>query len=110
MTTNNHEKLPTMQLFADGNNTETYLVPEPQIKKATSKVMPTTTYEPSTFVNMPVAFQCNICFKAFTCQSNLTTHERIHTGHRPYVCKTCGKAFAQSNNLYRHMRVLGHDG
>ena len=99
-----------MQLFADDNSAETYLVPEPQFKKATSRVMPRSSYQPSTIVNMPVAFQCKICFKAFTCKSNLTTHERIHTGHRPYVCKTCGKAFTQSNNLNRHMRVLGHDG
>ena len=97
-----------MQLFAGANST--YLVPELKFKKATSRMIPTSDYQQSAYVNMAVAFQCNICFEAFTCQSHLTTHERIHTGHRPYVCKICGKAFAQSNNLYRHMRVLGHNG
>ncbi|XP_034239689.1 zinc finger protein 260-like isoform X2 [Thrips palmi] len=50
-------------------------------------------------------FQCKVCMKMFTQKVNLTAHERIHLGERPYQCKTCLKSFTQQSNLVTHERI-----
>ena len=53
-------------------------------------------------------FECDICHKQFSSQSNLRGHWSIHKDERPYLCSICGTAFKANSNLQKHiMRHLG---
>ncbi|KAG5849748.1 hypothetical protein ANANG_G00075010 [Anguilla anguilla] len=51
-------------------------------------------------------YRCSQCGKSFTCKSYLAgVHQRVHTGECPYQCSQCGKTFRQSSSLISHQRI-----
>ena len=34
-------------------------------------------------------FECELCFKKYSCLGNLTVHKRIHTNEKPFKCDQC---------------------
>ncbi|MGH0160850.1 UNVERIFIED_CONTAM: hypothetical protein FKN15_056522 [Acipenser sinensis] len=49
-------------------------------------------------------YHCFDCGKSFN-NLNLQTHQQIHTGEKPYRCSDCGKSFNVLQNLRRHQRI-----
>ena len=45
---------------------------------------------------------CQFCQKRFNQRVDLTRHERIHTGEKPFVCSVCNKGFRQKIHLKGH--------
>ena len=47
-------------------------------------------------------YSCSFCKKSFKWRSHWKSHERIHTGERPFQCEICGKTFTRSDGLQCH--------
>ncbi|XP_077187446.1 uncharacterized protein LOC143834505 [Paroedura picta] len=47
-------------------------------------------------------FQCADCEESFKNKSTLAKH---HSGEKPYVCLDCGRGFTQSSSLIKHQRI-----
>ncbi|NWT93446.1 ZN551 protein, partial [Urocynchramus pylzowi] len=42
---------------------------------------------------------------SFSIKYQLTEHQKIHTGEKPYKCGECGKSFRESLALIRHQVI-----
>ena len=49
-------------------------------------------------------YKCKTCDKSLGTSGNLTTRERSHSSEKPYKCKTCDKSFSTSGALHRRGR------
>lgn len=52
-------------------------------------------------------YECDVCEKSFSKNSNLTRHKEIHSSVKKYKCRSCKKRFKQKSGLYQHERL--HD-
>ena len=51
-------------------------------------------------------FKCEECGKVFADKANLTKHRTIHTGEKPYSCEICGFSFNKKQTMLRHMKRI----
>ncbi|XP_040203887.1 oocyte zinc finger protein XlCOF7.1-like [Rana temporaria] len=49
-------------------------------------------------------FFCPECGECFSCELNLTIHQRSHRGEKPQSCSKCGKCFLHESELVIHYR------
>lgn len=48
--------------------------------------------------------KCGHCERTFPTQHQVSSHERVHTGLRPYSCHVCGVKFAHGGNMIKHIK------
>lgn len=50
-------------------------------------------------------YHCTVCGNRFSLRHHLIGHQRTHTGERPYQCVECKKSFTFKGNLKKHQRT-----
>ena len=50
-------------------------------------------------------FKCQACPKSFSQRSALDDHENKHTGKRPYKCETCNATFSHRGSMDKHKSI-----
>ncbi|KAI9345777.1 hypothetical protein BD770DRAFT_293374, partial [Pilaira anomala] len=50
-------------------------------------------------------YSCHYCSRSFARKYDVSRHQRIHTGSKPYVCPCCSKGFSRSDARVRHFRT-----
>ena len=53
-------------------------------------------------------YECGICKKTFSRNSDLSQHKRVHTGEKPYSCDVCQKSYSKSSDLSKHNKTAAH--
>ena len=48
---------------------------------------------------------CQVCGKLFAKKFDLQQHSRIHSGEKPFQCALCFKRFTQNSNLKKHLNT-----
>lgn len=54
--------------------------------------------------------RCKVCDRVFSRSDNLRTHQRLHSGEKPFDCKYCGQPFRWVGALRTHEAKHVRDG
>ncbi|XP_049511969.1 histone-lysine N-methyltransferase PRDM9-like [Dermacentor silvarum] len=54
-------------------------------------------------------FVCHVCDRGFNRQEHLNSHLLVHTKEKPYECPDCGQRFTQASSMAHHRRAQ-HSG